>query len=175
MNIDKIKNELPDFAKDIKLNLSMVLSPEGALGLDIKQIACIALASAYATRNFEVITAISSFASELLAKEEIAAIKAATTIMSMNNIYYRFTHVIENQQYHALPAKLRMNIMANPGIDKIIFELSSLAVSAINGCGKCMNAHVLQLEKSDVNQLAIQSSIRIASVIHATAVAREIA
>jgi len=174
MNIEQLKNELPDYAKDIKLNLSSVLSEAGSADLDQKQINSIALASAYATRNTEVITAATNQAGENLSPDEINATKAAATIMAMNNIYYRFTHSMTDQAYSSMPAKLRMNIMVNPGVDKIIFELSSLAVSAINGCGMCMNAHAAQLEKAGISKLAIQSTIRIASVIYATAIGTEI-
>lgn len=172
MNIEKIKNALPEFAKDIKLNLSTVL--QAGNSLSEKQIASIALASAYATKNKVVITAFYEHANDLLSQDEINATKGAAIIMAMNNIYYRFTHSIENKTYSNMPAKLRMNIMANPGMDKIQFELSSLAVSAINGCGKCMNAHTLQLEKAGISKDAIQSAVRIASVINAAALGLEL-
>lgn len=175
MNIETLKNELPDYAKDIRLNLGSVLSIEGAPDLSLKQIMSIALASAYATRNASVIHAAQNQASEHLSAEEVNAAKAAATMMAMNNVYYRFTHAMDDQAYNTMPAKLRMNVMANPGVDKLIFELSSLAVSAINGCGKCMNAHAMQLEKAGVSKQAIQSAVRIASVMQATAMGREIA
>ncbi|VVC76629.1 Alkyl hydroperoxide reductase AhpD [Aquicella siphonis] len=174
MNLENLKNELPDFAKDIKLNLSSVLSETGSPDLNQKQIDSIALASAYATRNTDVIAAATAHGSAGLTAEDIYAAKAAATIMAMNNVYYRFTHTMSDPDYAAMPAKLRMNVMATPGMDKILFELNSLAVSAINGCGKCMNAHAEQLEKSGTSKQAIQSAIRIASVIHAAALAREI-
>ena len=60
--------------------------------------------------------------------------------MAMNNIYYRFVHLVHAADYKTLPAKLRMNVMAKPGVDKVDFELWSLAVSAINGCGMCLEA-----------------------------------
>ena len=174
MSIENFKNELPDYAKDIKLNLGVVLSEEGSPDLNQKQIMGIALASAYATRNMDVINATADQVAAHLSPEEINGIKVAATIMAMNNIYYRFTHSMDDQSYAALPAKLRMNMMANPGIDKITFELSSLAVSAINGCSKCMNAHATQIEKAGLSKQAIQSAVRIASVMHAAAVASEI-
>ena len=59
----------------------------------------------------------------------------------MNNIYYRATHLIHNDEYGTMRAGLRMNVMANPGVDKMTFELASLAVSAINGCGACLDSH----------------------------------
>lgn len=68
-----------------------------------------------------------------------------------------------------MPAKLRMNFIANPGISKIDFELYCLAVSAINGCGACMRAHTKTLLKENVNKNAIQSAVKIASVICAVA------
>jgi len=91
----------------------------------------------------------------------------------MNNIYYRFTHLVEDPEYQTLRASLRMNVMANPGCGKIDFELASLAVSAINGCGKCVDSHEKTLRKHEVPALAIQSAVRIASVIHAVAVTIE--
>ena len=89
--------------------------------------------------------------------------------MGMNNVYYRFTHLVEDEEYAKLPARLRMNVMANPGIDKLDFELVSLAVSAINGCGRCIVAHERQLTGHGVAREAVQSAVRIAAVIHAAA------
>ena len=89
--------------------------------------------------------------------------------MGMNNVYYRFTHLVEDAEYEKLPARLRMNAMANPGIDRLDFELVSLAVSAINGCGRCVVAHERQLREHGVSREAVQSAVRIAAVIHAAA------
>ena len=74
-----------------------------------------------------------------------AGAHAAAAIMGMNNVYYRFLHLVEDEEYKQLPARLRMNVIGNPGIDKFDFELLSLAVSAINGCGTCIAAHERQL------------------------------
>ena len=89
--------------------------------------------------------------------------------MAMNNIYYRFTHLVSDKDYLKMPAKLRMNIIGNPGVDKIDFELYSLAVSAINGCGLCIDSHVKQLINSNIDKSTIAHTIRISSVINATA------
>lgn len=175
MTIEQLKNALPEYAKDIKLNLASVLDETGSPGLTQKQILSIVLASAYATRNQEVIATATQHAREQLNNDEIRAAKAAATIMAMNNIYYRFTHAMTDAAYATLPANLRMSVMANPGGDKVSFELSSLAVSAINGCAKCMNAHGTLLEKTGASKQAVQSAVRIASVINAVAMAREIA
>ena len=89
--------------------------------------------------------------------------------MGMNNIYYRFLHLVEDPEYAQMPARLRMNVIGNPGIDKLDFELLSLAVSAVNGCGMCIVAHEKQLRKHEVSREAIQSAVRIAATIHAVA------
>jgi alkyl hydroperoxide reductase subunit D len=93
--------------------------------------------------------------------------------MAMNNVYYRFTHLVGNEEYAKLRAGLRMNAMANPGCDKLDFELASLAVSAINGCGMCMASHEKTLQKHGVSAQAIQSAVKIAAVLHAVAVTLE--
>ena len=104
-----------------------------------------------------------------ISEEEINAAKAASSIMAMNNIYYRFAHLVSDKEYLKMPAKLRMNIIGNPGIDKVDFELYSLAVSAINGCGLCIDSHVKQLVNSKVDRSTIANTIRISSVINAVA------
>ena len=89
--------------------------------------------------------------------------------MGMNNIYYRFLHLVEDAEYQTMPARLRMNVIGNPGIDKLEFELLSLAVSAVNGCGMCVTSHERKLREGGTSREAIQSAVRIASVVHAVA------
>ena len=89
--------------------------------------------------------------------------------MGMNNVYYRFLHLVEDGEYQTLPARLRMNVLGNPGIDRNDFELLSLAVSAVNGCGLCITAHERKLREHGVGRESIQSAVRIASTIHAVA------
>jgi len=175
MSIESLRDALPDFARDIKLNLGSVLSPEGAPELTQDQVLGIALASAYATNNRTIIEAITAESANVLAEEKVTAAKAAATIMAMNNVYYRFTHYVSDKDIVGLPAKLRMNIIGNPGIPKVDFELYSLAVSAINGCGKCMEAHAHELSKAGVAKPSIQSAVRIAAVINGAAQAANIA
>ena len=173
MNLADLRNALPDYAKDLKLNLDSVLSDAGSPGLDGKQVRVIALASAIASRYTPLVAAIEAFAVEQLSPEEIAGAKAAAAIMAMNNIYYRATHLIHNDEYGQLRAGLRMNVMANPGIDKITFELASLAVSAINGCGACMDSHERTIRQHEVSAQGVQSALKIGAVVHAVAVTLE--
>ena len=100
-----------------------------------------ALASAIASRNAELARAVEAEATTRLRPAEAEAARAAAAIMGMNNVYYRFLHLVEDDEYAKLPAKLRMNVIGSPGIAKAEFELISLAVSAVNGCGKCVTAH----------------------------------
>ena len=89
--------------------------------------------------------------------------------MAMNNVYYRFVHLASNKEYATLPAKLRMNVIGTPGIDKADFELFSLAVSAMNGCGMCIDSHEKVLKGHGVNSEAIQTAARIGAVMKAVA------
>jgi len=173
MTLDDIKGRLPDYAKDLRLNLDSVLSESGAPGLTAKQIAIIALTSAIASRHAPLTEAIVLRTAATLTGAEADAARAAAAIMAMNNIYYRFTHLVGNPEYATMRAGLRMNVMANPGCDKVDFELASLAASAINGCGMCMESHEKTLQKHGVPAQAIQSAARIAAVLHAVAVTAE--
>lgn len=165
--LDTIRQQLPDYAKDIKLNLGIVLTKEGSPDLTSEQIAGIALACALTTKHMPLISALLNETS--LDKAHREAARAANAVMAMNNMYYRAMHLINDKELTALPAKLRMNIISNPGIDKLDFELYAVAVSAINGCGMCLEAHTKQLLKHGLSPIAIQSAIRIAAVIYAVA------
>ena len=167
--MDTLRDRIPDYARDLRLNLSSVLTPQGAPGLSETQLWMTALASAIASRNAELARAVESVAAEKLAPAEVEAARAAAAIMGMNNVYYRFLHLVEDEEYAKLPAKLRMNVIGSPGIAKADFELISLAVSAVNGCGKCVTAHERVLRQHDVGREAVQSAVRIASVMHAVA------
>jgi alkyl hydroperoxide reductase subunit D len=173
MNIENVRDALPDYARDLKLNLGTVLTSQGAPGLGEKQIWSIALASAIASRNTAFARGIEAGARAHLAEVEVEGAKAAAAIMGMNNIYYRFLHLVEDGEYQSMPARLRMNVIANHGIDKLDFELISLAVSAVNGCGLCVTSHEKKLRSHDVSREAIQSAVRIAATIHAVAVTLE--
>ena len=162
MSLDALRDALPAYAKDLSLNLSS-LAAETTLTEQQKWGTF--LASAYALGQPTVVKAIEAAAD--LTPEARTAAKAAAAIMGMNNIYYRALHLMRNQEYRTLPAKLRMNIMANPGVEKIDFELWTMAVSAINGCGACLDAHEEELRKHGVPALNIQTVLRIAAVVHA--------
>ena len=158
--------ELKDYAKDIKLNIDRVLNTEdGSPGLTETQKWGVALASAYQTKNQELIDFIHGQAKEHISEEEINATKIATTLMAMNNIYYRFRSTAENPEFKQMPVKLRMSGLAQHGIDKANFELYALAISALNFCETCINGHVRLVNEHGITNEGVQSSIRIAAVI----------
>jgi len=173
MSLSEIKSAIPDYAKDLRLNLDSVLSETGAPGLSSKQVGLVALASAIASRHEPLVAAIAGEAAKHASAQELNGARTAAAIMAMNNVYYRFTHLVGEAEYQTLRAGLRMNAMANPGCDKVDFELCSLAVSAINGCGMCMDSHEKTMRKHDLSAQAVQSAARIAAVVHAVAVTLE--
>jgi alkyl hydroperoxide reductase subunit D len=165
MSIEALKEKLPDYAKDIKLNLG---SLAGEVALNLQQRAGTFIASALASRNAEVTRAITAEFGPQLSPEALTAAKAAAAIMGMNNIYYRFVHLVGGE-YERLPARLRMNVIGKPGVEKTDFELWALAVSAINGCGMCLTAHEKILREHGISTEQIQAAIRIAATVHAVA------
>src|SRR3569833_1354691 len=167
--LDAIRDSIPDYARDLKLNLGAVLASTGAPGLNEKQIWAVAVASAIASRNVGFAKQIEALAAGHLDGADLNAARAAAAIMGMNNIYYRFLHLVEDPEYAQMPARLRMNVIGNPGIDKQDFELLSLAVSAINGCGTCVASHERTLRKHEMSREAVQSAVRIAATVHAVA------
>lgn len=164
MSIDALRELIPAYAKDISLNLSS-LANETVLN-DQQKWGCF-LASAHAVGVASVVRTIEAQAATVLTPEALNAAKSAAAIMGMNNIYYRSLHLMKNQEYTTLPAKLRMNVIANPGVEKLDFELWSTAVSAINGCGACLDAHEGELRKHGVPNVQIQAALRIGAVVHA--------
>lgn len=166
MSLESLKNRLPDYAKDLKLNLSS-LAAETLL--TDQQKAGAFVASALAARNPAVSEALIAEFAPKLTPEALTAAKAAAAIMAMNNVYYRFTHLTSAADYRTMPARLRMNAIGKPGVDKADFELWSLAVSAINGCGACIDSHEKVVRAHGITPEQVQTAARIAAVVHATA------
>lgn len=167
--IETLRAALPDAARDTKINLGTVLTSDGAPDLSDSQIWSIALAVAYATKHDRVATAVEADARQHLDDVHVNAARTAATVMAMNNVYYRFLHLAGDAELSKMPARLRMNGLASHGISKIDFELMALAVSAVNGCGMCIESHVHEVTKQGASKLAVQSSVRIAAVLVATA------
>ncbi|HWC99789.1 MAG TPA: carboxymuconolactone decarboxylase family protein [Candidatus Sulfopaludibacter sp.] len=164
--MEKFLESIPEYAKDLKLNLSSVLrQPE----LTEQQAWGTAVCSAVASRNPNLLEAILAEAAGHLNEQALYAAKAAAAIMGMNNIFYRFRHLSTNPKYSEMPARLRMQVIRTHGSDPVDFELWCLAVSAINDCGVCMDAHEHVLREKGVSEETVLAAVRIASVIHALA------
>ena len=167
MTLEQLRAQIPDYGRDIRLNLESVLTVEGSPGLTSKQIWGTALASAYALESGSLVKMILTQGAADLDDATVQAAKAAATIMAMNNVYYRAQHLMEDAELKKMPARLRMNVIGKPGIEKVEFELMSFAISSIGGCGQCLTAHLHELRKASVSNEGIQSSLKIGAVLQA--------
>jgi lipoyl-dependent peroxiredoxin subunit D len=166
MSLKEFANTLPDYAKDLRLNIGSLLNDQ-LLGDQRKY--GLLLACAHGTGYRPVVAATEAEVEGKLTPEAANSARAAAAVMAMNNVYYRFVHLASNPEYGTMPAKLRMNVIGNPGIDKADFELFSLAVSAQNGCGTCIDSHERILIQHGVKTETIQAAARIGAVIKAVA------
>ena len=172
MSIEALKNALPEYAQDLKLNLSSLATE---VLLTEQQRAGSFIACALAARERTTTNAIMSEFAPRLSAEALTAARAAASIMAMNNIYYRFTHLASAPDYKTLPARLRMNVIGKPGVEKVDFELWCLAVSAINGCGVCIDSHEKILRDGGLSAEQIQAAVRIAATLDGEAHSADIA
>jgi alkyl hydroperoxide reductase subunit D len=166
MSLKLFADALPDYAKDLRLNLGSILGDQ-MIGENRKY--GLILTCAHGTGYRPIVEAAEAEIAGKLDDVHANAARAAAAVMAMNNVYYRFVHLAANPVYETLPARLRMNVIANPGIDKADFELFSLAVSAQNGCGMCIDSHERVLTQHGVKPETIQTAVRIAAVMKAVA------
>lgn len=174
MSISDYKSALGSHSKDTKLNLGNLFSNPDASGMTKEQFYGTALSLAYSLNDSDLTKAVEQEAEPNVESNVFEAAKTAASLMAMNNIYYRFLHLSSDKQFSKMPAGLRMNAMANPGVEKVDFELYSLAVSALNGCGMCIDAHVKTLLEHGVSAQAVQSAAKLAAVMNAAKTARAI-
>ncbi|UVE95370.1 carboxymuconolactone decarboxylase family protein [Dietzia sp. B32] len=170
MSIENLKSGLPEFAKDLKLNLgSLARSTE----LSEQQLWGTFVATAAATRSATVLSEIADEARQHLSDEAFNAALGAASIMAMNNVAYRAKEFL-GDDYTQVRMGLRMNIIANPGVEKADFELWSMAVSTINGCENCTAAHDDVIRKEGVTKEQAWEAVKIAGTIAGVAQAVEI-
>jgi alkyl hydroperoxide reductase subunit D len=170
--LEQIRNAIPEPAKDIRLNLTAVLDQSA---LSAEQRWGVAVASAIAARNPALREAVLGAAKDAVSAAVIEDAIAAASLMAMNNVYYRFRHVIGQPVYADKPARLRMQRLARPAGSKVDFELFCLAVSAINGCEACLLAHEKVVVDAGLTADHVHDAIRIAATVQASAVALEAA
>lgn len=168
-NLTKAIESLPEQARDIKINLQNLFSLENQI-LSPKQILGASLACAFNLKDKNLISFFKEKAQEYLSEEEISAVRISANIMAMNNIYYRFLHLIGDNEYSQMQVGLRMRGLIEHKIDVIDFEVFSLAVSILNGCEMCIQAHSQQLIKHKISKNQIQLIAKIVAIINAFSV-----
>ena len=168
MSLDALMDTLPSYAKDLKLNYSSVIRQQ--TDLSEQQLWGTVVACAMASRNEDLTATALEESANHLTSQALEAAKGASAVMGMNNIFYRFLHLTSNEKYATLRAGLRMNVIRTHGIDPLDFELWCTAVSAINGCGACVDSHEKVLREKGFGEEKIMAAVRIASVLHAIAV-----
>lgn len=151
------------YVRDLRINLKNTLTSEN---LTLKETALIALSISANERNKALINSFKQIAETNGAtEEEIAETFACTSLLSVNNVFYRFRHFTEKESYQQMPARIKMNIMMNPILGKEFFELMSLAISAVNGCEMCVKAHEASVISLGSTEARIFDAIRLASVV----------
>ena len=161
MSIDNLKEALPEYAKDLKLNLGSI---SRTTVLNDEQLWGTLLATAAATRNATVLKEIADEAADNLSAEAYNAALGAASIMGMNNVFYRGRGFLGGK-YDDLRPGLRMNIIGNPGVEKAHFELWSLAVSAVNGCEHCVASHEAVVREAGLDRDVVFEALKTASIV----------
>jgi alkyl hydroperoxide reductase subunit D len=172
-SLEVVRGELTDAHRDTRLNLQSVLennslTPEQRWG--------VAVACAFAARNELIKKAMLHEARQALGEKAepiIEDARAAASLMGMNNVYYRFRHMVGKESYSTKRAGLRMNRLVQVLTNKVDFELVCLAVSAINGCETCVQSHEKVVIEGGLSEDQVHDAVRIAAVVHAAAVGLE--
>jgi alkyl hydroperoxide reductase subunit D len=170
--VDRLRDALPEVAKDIKLNLQAVL---GGGSLTTAQRWGVAVAAGAASRNRRLRDALIEDARAEVPEAVVEDGLAAAALMAMNNVYYRFRHLVGKPGYSEKPARLRMNRLVKPATSKTDFELFSLAVSAINGCETCVRSHEAVVVEGGLSEDQVHDAVRLAATIQAAAISLELA
>jgi alkyl hydroperoxide reductase subunit D len=163
--LNSIKDLIPDYAKDIRLNVDGTiarssLTPEQALG--------VALAAAFAAKSKTMVDIIKN--SGALSEIEAQAALTAAALMGMNNAWYPFTEMTDDKELQASPAQLRMNAYASSGgTSKVNFELYALAASVIGKCHFCIKSHYDLLKQHGLTMQQLKDAGRIAATLNAAA------
>ena len=162
--VDQLKESLPDYAKDVRLNLDSVIK-RSSINEELAS-AC-ALAAAFATGNGKLVSFIqSNIADE---KERDAAL-AAASIMAMTNVWYPYVEMVDDENLKGLPAQIRMNTIASHGgTTKANFEAFSLAASIVGKCEFCVKAHYDGLKTMGYTVEQLRDIGRIAAVMNSVA------
>ena len=151
------------YLRDLKLNFNSTLNSEH---ISEKECGLLGLSVAVNNQNTVLINFYKDYALKFEATEdELAEAVSCASLLASNNIFYRFRHYTQKEKYTQIPARIRMQIMMKPVTSKEFFELMSLAISAVNGCEMCVNAHEDSLIKMNTKEERIFDAVRIASLV----------
>lgn len=165
MDLSPIKERLPDYAKDIRLNLDATIARSS---LPRREALGVALAAAFAARSPELVAAFRT--TEDLPAQDASAALTAASLMGMNNVWYPYVEMADDAELKTLRAELRMNAYANHGgVDKRAFEMWALAASIIGKCEFCVASHYKLLKETGVTTQELRDVGRIAAAVNATA------
>jgi len=165
LRLDELKNKIPDFAKDVKLNLSSLIMNSD---FDEKLVYGCAYASSLALDDDKISKVFEEECKIRFNDEFIESVKSTVVIMTLNNVWYKYRDAMQNSEMKMAPQRMRVNVMANhAGLDKILFESISLCVSTINGCTFCIKAHSDLLLENNKKKEYVLNLGRIPSVISA--------
>jgi alkyl hydroperoxide reductase subunit D len=154
------------YVRDLKLNFTSTLTSSH---LSEKECALVALSIAVNNNNAVLINFLEKHATDKGATvEEIAEAAGCASLLALNNVFYRFRHFTGKEKYTQIPARVRMQLMSSPVTGKEFFELMSIAVSAVNGCEMCVNAHEKSILALGSTEERVFDAVRIASIITAT-------
>lgn len=167
-SLDQLRDTMPEYARDLKVNLQSVLG-EGSL-TEAQRLG-VALACAAASRNSALVAALEAETRQKVGDAVAEDARAAAALMGMTNVFYRFRHLVGREEYSQLPARLRMQRIAKPAWNKLDFELFCLAVSAVNACEACVRAHEHTVREGGLGEAQVHDAIRIAATVHGAAVA----
>jgi alkyl hydroperoxide reductase subunit D len=163
--LSALKERMPDYAKDIRLNLDGVIARSS---LEPADAAGAALAAAYAAKSKTIVDAIRN--SGVLSDVDVNAVLSASALMGMNNVYYPYVEMAGDEDLKTQRAELRMNAYAtHGGVDKKRFELFALAASIIGKCHYCVVSHYKMLKENGFTAQQLRDVGRIAAVINAAA------
>ncbi len=162
--LQSIKDRIPDYAKDLRLNLDAVLNRSS---LTPAQANGAALAAAFAAKSAPLVTALRE--SALDAAQAQAALTAAA-LMGMNNVWYPYVEMAAEPELKTVRPELRMNAYAtHGGVDRPSFELYALAASIVGKCEFCIQSHYKLLRETGFSTQQLRDVGRIAAVVNAVA------
>jgi len=169
-SVSEIKALVPDYAKDVRLNLDSTISRST---LPAAEALGVALAAAYAAKNARLVALLR--ADDALPPEQANAALTAAALMGMNNVWYPFVEMTGDAELKTRPAQLRMQAYAtHGGVDKRLFELYALAASIVGKCHFCVQSHYALLKETGMSVDQLRDVGRIAAVVAAAANAIEV-